>query len=127
MILSRLLKRLQTHNIQSSKCNKVVDFDLLTTIKNTIGLDMNFTNIKNRIKNAYIDYGKYRTAIELSRFSTSQLAEIGISKQLLSLGTSAYPWRLEGVSQEIPDNITMLNTRKSVTVTPIISMISRVA
>ena len=61
---------------------------------------MNFTNIKSKIKNAFIVYGYYRTAIELSRFSTSQLAEVGISKQLLSLGASAYPWRLGGVSQE---------------------------
>ena len=87
---------------------------------------MNFTKLKNKIVNAYIDYGYSRTAMELSRFSTSQLAEIGISKQLLNKGASAYPWRSEGVSQEISNNVTMINTT-SVNVTPIASMISKVA
>jgi len=87
---------------------------------------MNFITLKNKIVNAYIDYGYSRSAMELSQFSTSQLAEIGISKQLLSKGASAYPWRLESVSQEIPNNVTMINTTP-VTVTPIASMILKAA
>lgn len=69
---------------------------------------MNFTKLINRIKDAYIAYGYSRSAIELSRFSTSQLAEVGISKQLLSQGASAYPWRLEEDLKGTTDNVVSL-------------------
>ena len=86
---------------------------------------MNFITLKNKIVNAYTYYEYSRTAMELSRRSTRQLTDIGISKQLLSKGASAYPWRLEDVSQEIPNNVTMINTT-SLIVTPIASMILKV-
>ena len=97
----------------------VADFGFFNYDTNTIGIEMNFTNIKIKIKNAFIVYGYYRTAAEYSKFSTSQLADAGISKQLLSFGASAYPWRLEAVSQDIPDNVTSLNTSTVVTDTHI--------
>ena len=80
---------------------------------------MNFIKIKNKIKAVFIVYGHFLTAAELSKFSTSQLADAGISKQLLSLGVSAYPWRLAADSQDNPDNVSQLNATNAVNETQV--------
>ena len=80
---------------------------------------MNFANIKNRINEAILNYGYSRTAKELLKLSDRQLADVGISKVLLQSGYRAYPWRERAVTQVIPDNVTDLNTTKTVAQTPI--------
>ncbi len=80
---------------------------------------MKLIKIKNKIKNVFTVYGHYLTAVELSKYSTSQLADAGISKQQLSLGVSAYPWRLAAVSQDIPDNASKLNATNAVNETQV--------
>ena len=80
---------------------------------------MNFTTIKNRIKKAVIISGYSRTAKELSFLSNRQLADLGISRELLHLGASAYPWREEEVSQVIPVNVTNLSELQTATYAPI--------
>jgi len=88
---------------------------------------MNFIKIKNKIKDAFIVYGHFRTAGELNKFSTSQLADAGISKQLLSLGVSAYPWRLAADSQDNPDNDSQLNATNAVNETQVMPRKSKAA
>ncbi len=78
-------------------------------------------NIVNKIKNAYISYGYTRTAIELNKFSSSQLAEAGISKQLLSQGAKAYPWRFE------TNNVVTLQPSNYTTVKQAMPIIPKVA
>jgi len=80
---------------------------------------MIFSKIKTRIKEAFIVSGYSSTVKELKKLSDTQLADIGVSRELLNVGVSAHPWREELVSQVIPKNVTNLNTLKTVTHTPI--------
>ncbi len=80
---------------------------------------MIFSKIKNRIKEAFLVSGYSQTVKELRKLSDRQLADIGVSRELLKVGASAYPWREEKISQVIPKNVTNLNTLKTVTHTPI--------
>lgn len=79
---------------------------------------MIFSKIKNGLKEALIVSGYSRTAKELSLLSDRQLADLGISRGLLKLGASAFPWREEVESQMIPDNVTNFNTMQSFTYLP---------
>ncbi len=80
---------------------------------------MIFSKIKNRIKESFHVSGYSQTVKELRKLSDRQLADIGVSRELLKVGASAYPWREEKISQVIPKNVTNLNTLKTVTHTPI--------
>lgn len=79
---------------------------------------MIFSKIKSGLKEAIIVSGYTRTAKELSFLSDRQLADLGISRELLSLGAKAYPWRAEVIEQVIPDNVTNFNTLQSFTYVP---------
>lgn len=82
---------------------------------------MKFKTLFNKIKDAYIAYGYSRTAIELNKFSSSQLAEVGISKQLLSQGAKAYPWRFD------TNNVVQLQASNYKTVKQAMPIIPKVA
>ena len=92
-----------------------------------IGIQMIFTKIKNRIKEAFIISGYSRTAKELLELSDRQLEDIGFSRALLKRGVSAYPWREESLIQVIPDNVSNLNTTKIVAQTPIMPQTKKAA
>jgi len=80
---------------------------------------MIFSKIKTRIKEAFIVSGYSRTVKELLKLSDMQLVDIGVSRELLQRGVSAYPWREEAVSQVIPKNVTKLHTTTVIANTPI--------
>jgi len=82
---------------------------------------MIFSKIMKGIKEAFIVSGYSRTAIELRNLSDSQLADIGVSRELLLLGAKGYPWRDEKVkpSTVIPSNVTKLKAKKVIENTPI--------
>ena len=73
---------------------------------------MIFSRIKNSVSEALMLSSYSRTAMELMMFSDKQLADIGISRSLLKLGPSAYPWRADVDTKEIPDNVTNLDSLK---------------
>ena len=85
------------------------------------GVEMNFSQIINRIKEAFVVSGYSRTVKMLQGLSDQQLADIGISRRLLKQGASAYPWREEQVvvSQVVPVNLTKISTSKIIENTPI--------
>ena len=80
---------------------------------------MIFSKIKSGLKEAIIVSGYTRTAKELSFLSDRQLADLGISRELLNLGASAYPWRAQIDEQVIPDNVTSFNPVKSFSYIPV--------
>ena len=80
---------------------------------------MNFTKIKDGIKEAIKISGYSRTANELLNLSDYQLEDLGLSRGLLEQGYSAYPWRVEAKSQDIPDNVTEFIATKKVVDTQI--------
>ncbi len=82
---------------------------------------MIFSKIMKRIKEAFMVSGYSRTAKILLTLSERQLADIGVSRELLLKGVEAYPWREETLkaSQSIPSNVTKLKTTKVIENTPI--------
>ncbi|GAA0417222.1 hypothetical protein GCM10009133_27140 [Cocleimonas flava] len=66
---------------------------------------MNIKNVLKNINEAFLLSGYARTAQELSLLSDRQLADLGVSRELLKLGASGYPWREEAQSHIIPDNV----------------------
>ena len=84
---------------------------------------MNFNKIKNGIKEVIIFAGYSRTAKELLKLSEKQLNDIGVSRELLTRGAKAYPWRSEEavLSMSIPANVTKLRTSKVIQNTPIMT------
>lgn len=90
---------------------------------------MIFSKIMKGIKEAFIVSGYSRTAKELSKLSAAQLTDIGVSRELLLKGGSAYPWREENLalSKVIPSNITKLKTVKVIENTPIMPQTPKAA
>ena len=80
---------------------------------------MIFSKMIKRIKEAFVVSGYSQTVKELSKLSDRQLADIGVSRELLSLGASGYPWREETVAKAIPNNVTNFQTKKVIENTPI--------
>ncbi len=82
---------------------------------------MIFSKIKNRIKEAFMVSGYSHTAKELLKLSERQLSDIGVSRELLVKGASAYPWREVDVrmTKSIPSNVTKFKTNKVIENTPI--------
>ena len=74
---------------------------------------MIFSKIKKGLKEAFIVSGYSRTAKELSFLSDRQLADLGVSRALLKQGASAFPWREELESLNIPDNVTKFGRFKT--------------
>lgn len=74
---------------------------------------MIFNKIKKGISEAIIFAGYSRTASELLTYSDKHLADIGISRELLEQGATAFPWRAEVETQVIPDNVTNLDFTKT--------------
>ena len=80
---------------------------------------MNFSKMIKRIQEAFIVSRYSKTVKELQKLSDRQLADIGVSRELLILGAKGYPWREEMVSQVIPNNVTNFRTKKIIAHTPI--------
>ena len=82
---------------------------------------MNFNKIISNVKEAIIVSGYSRTAKELLKLSERQLNDIGVSRELLTRGGKAYPWRDErkGISNSIPANVTKFRTTKIIENSPI--------
>ena len=90
---------------------------------------MNFSKIIYGIKEGFKISGYSRTASELDKLSDKQLADIGISRELLKQGAKAYPWRKEeqAVSPLKLASITSLNVTKSIENTPSMPIERKVA
>lgn len=90
---------------------------------------MNFSKIINGLKETVILTGYNRTAKELLNLSDRQLNDIGVSKELLTRGGRAYPWRSEEavISKSIPANVTKLRVTKEIENTSVMPSRSKAA
>lgn len=73
---------------------------------------MSFKNVLKSINESFKLSGYARTAQELNLLSNEQLEDLGISRELLKLGASGYPWRTENV-KVIPDNVSQIKPATS--------------
>ena len=90
---------------------------------------MIFSKIMKGIKEAFMVSGYSRTAKELQMLSETQLNDIGVSREHLKKGGSAYPWREAEiiVPQVIPSNIAQFRTAKEIEHTTIMPRRPRAA